>query len=41
MTQTWVAVTVFGPGTKECNEVTSLATRENAEGDLIKPPRLA
>ncbi len=35
------AVTVFGQGPKECNEVTSLATRENAEGDLIKPPRLA
>ena len=36
-----VAVIVFGQGPKECNEVTSLATRENAEGDLIKPPRLA
>jgi hypothetical protein len=37
-----VAVIVFGQGPKEfCNEVPSLATRENAEGDLIKPPRLA
>ena len=32
---------MFGQGPKECNDVTSLATRENAEGDLIKPPRLA
>jgi hypothetical protein len=39
--QTWWPLFVFGQGPKECNEVTSLATRENAEGDLIKPPRLA
>jgi hypothetical protein len=36
-----VAIIVFGQEPKECNEVTSLATHENAERDLIKPPRLA
>ncbi len=35
------AIFVPGQGPKECNEVASLATSENAEGDLINPPRLA
>jgi hypothetical protein len=28
---------VLGQGPKECNDMTSLATRENTDGDLINP----
>jgi hypothetical protein len=36
-----VVVHVLGQGLRECNDLTSLATRENTEGDLIKQRRHA